>query len=156
MSLTGLTPRSAPFSVYFRAGTTGTPGGTVGTNIVTGATDIVYASLKFETNSGSFNTGTGVFTVPVTGGYLVSACITISGTYVLGNQVTIGVFQNATLVNAFNFKAWSAGTLSTPISMTTLLNCVATDTISIRGSSAATTPAFVADSTGNYFMANKV
>lgn len=54
----------------------------------TGETTIVWDSTKIYDTAGAFNTGTGVFTVPESGYYQISWCVTFTAAaYTVGNRV---------------------------------------------------------------------
>ena len=92
------------------------------------ATMFGFDTVTFDPYS-SYSLATHFYTCPVPGNYRVSAQLAVQATAV-GQQLTVGIYQNGTLT-ARDFP-WSGAAGALSATVTDLLPCAAGDTISVE------------------------
>ncbi len=127
---------------------------TAGSVIGTSNGKYAFATKVFDTHSAYGNSG--IYTVPISGKYLISAALTTAGSTILtGNVFALNAFQN----NVQKFQAWNTGdgfVMNGSVSIMGILSCTSGDTLSIQarqttnGSTALTTAGI------NYFSINRI
>lgn len=122
----------------------GIPTGSIGSPHQT----ITYPTKAFDTHN-AYSGGT--YTIPVAGIYEVYAYVEVAGTETLGQSVNIATYKNGS-VETFMATTRAPGTVSnTGVGGSTLVNCVAGDTIQIKVYTDISSPSYVyADTTPRF------
>lgn len=122
----------------------GIPTGSIGSPHQT----ITYPTKAFDTHN-AYSGGT--YTIPVAGIYEVYAYVEVAGTETLGQSVNIATYKNGS-VETFMATTRAPGTVSnTGVGGSTLVNCVAGDTIQIKVYTDISSPSYVyADATPRF------
>lgn len=130
---------------------TDTAGSVIGTSIAKYA----YATKVFDTHSAYGNSG--IYTVPISGKYLISAMLsTVSATLLTNGAFALAVFQsNAQKMNVFVPGNGAQTDFST--SLAGLLSCVSGETLSIQARFTTGTGTTAINAAGwNYFSINRI
>lgn len=122
----------------------GIPTGSIGSPHQT----ITYPTKAFDTHN-AYSGGT--YTIPVAGIYEVYAYVEVAGTETLGQSVNIATYKNGS-VETFMATTRAPGTVSnTGVGGSTLVSCVAGDTIQIKVYTDISSPSYVyADATPRF------
>jgi hypothetical protein len=116
----------------------------------------IFGTSEQDTHA-AYSTATGVYTVPVTGTYLVSALLTYgwtSASVANVNRAKIAVNGTVKAFAAQQIGSTSQTSMSVPVTAT--VACNAGDTITILSSSTTTTPVFASTTYACYFTADKL
>lgn len=117
------------------------------TTITSSLATITYATKDYDSNN-AYSAGT--FTIPVAGKYQVNANIALAATYAAGNAAIIAILKNGSIVSQYQRNA-SVTEGSVPLMISDIINCAASDTITIQASSVGTSPSVVSSNSRNYF-----
>lgn len=117
------------------------------TTITSSLATITYATKDYDSNN-AYSAGT--FTIPNAGKYQINANIAIAATYAAGNAAIIAILKNGSIVSQYQRNA-SVTEGSVPLMIADIINCAASDTITIQASSVGTSPTIVSSNSRNYF-----
>lgn len=113
---------------------------------------ISWTTKDWDSHSGM---SAGTYTVPVSGKYMVTSALAISGTLVLNNTSVMEIQKNATATH--NLTRYVGGAITQDgVDIEGCVNCIAGDTIRIQVSNSGTTPAIVSSNTRNWVEINRV
>lgn len=107
---------------------------------------VIFGTEEFDT-ANAYNPATGTFTVPVDGFYQVSSCLTLAGTGTSNGQCTL--YKNGVIHKFLGSTATLGGTGSS----STLVKCVAGDTLEIYGKITGISLSVSASVTSTFFSA---
>ena len=124
---------------------TDTSGGTIGTS----AAVYKYQIQSFDSHN-AYSTSTGLYTVPVSGKYLVSGAL---GTAVVAANQIIYIYHNGSAYSAA--QTISSGSANYYVSVTDEVNCLAGDTLAIYALSGTSTTA-ITSAGYNKFVVTRV
>lgn len=96
----------------------------------------------------------GTYTIPVSGKYQIDTGLTLTGTFVLNNQMQLEIQKNGTVVTRVtDFAGGAIGHQHDGMSDT--LNCLAGDTIRVQCLSQGTAPSIVSSNFENWFSISR-
>lgn len=126
------------------------------TSTISGSYSIItYATQDYDTNS-AYSGGTYTIPAGAAGKYQINAGIVMTGTSALGSSYQLAIFKNGTQINeAFELSPGSAAP-TVDVVIADILNCAASDTITIRALSGATTPTIVSSNFRNFFSIARI
>lgn len=106
-----------------------------------------YSTQDFDTNS-AYSSGT--YTIPTTGKYQINTKLTITSAWNSGEQAGILIYHNGTNISEYRVLVSTSSTYDVVLSLSDLINCSATDTITIEVfCNSAGTPTLVTSTAGN-------
>ena len=113
-----------------------TSGGSIGTS----AGIYKFQTKDFDTH-GAYSSSTGLYTVPVSGKYLIASTLTATATaYPAGGSLVIYVYHNGTFAGLLGQSILSTSTTLTLVTNgSTIINCLAGDTLALYASSSTAT-----------------
>jgi len=100
--------------------------------------------------------GTSTYTVPVSGIYEVSGCVSVGGTEAVNDFVNLHVYKNSSLQQAGTVRVMSTGLTAVNPQVSCLVKCIAGDILTLRTYTLMTAAAFGGDASQNWFQVKRI